>query len=57
MLEFKHLKEVLERYGDLLCTKYKTYVPEASGALAQSVRYEVNTSEGCFEVGLWMNDY
>lgn len=56
-MEWKHLTEVLERYGDLLCTKYKTVVPEASGALAQSARYEVRYDGSTYEVGLWLEDY
>lgn len=56
-MEFKHLKEVLERYGDLLCTKYKTYVPEATGKLVQSARYEVQFNNNVYEVGLWLEDY
>lgn len=56
-MEWKHLTEVLERYGDLLCTKYKTYVPEASGALAQSARYEVRYDGTSYEIGLWLEDY
>ena len=51
-MEFKHLKEVLERYGDLLCTRYQTYAPEASGRLVQSARYEVRLGDRVYEVGL-----
>ena len=56
-MEFKRLKEVLERYGQLLVTKYQSYVPEASGKLVQSVRYELNYGENSYEVGLWLEDY
>ena len=56
-MEFKRLKEVLERYGQLLVTKYQTYVPEASGKLVQSVKYELKYNETSYEVGLWMEDY
>jgi hypothetical protein len=56
-MEFKHLKEVLERYGDLLCTRYQTYAPEASGRLVQSARYEVKLGDRVYEVGLWLEDY
>ena len=56
-MEFKRLKEVLERYGQLLVTKYQSYVPEASGKLVQSVRYELKYNETSYEVGLYMEDY
>lgn len=56
-MEWKHLTEVLNRYGDLLCTKYQTYVPEASGALVQGARYEVKYGDTSYEVGLWLQDY
>ena len=56
-MEWKHLKEVLERYGDLLCTKYQTYVPEASGALVQGARYEIRYDGKTYQVGLWLQDY
>lgn len=56
-MEFKRLKEVLERYGQLLVTKYQMYVPEASGKLVQSVKYELKYNETSYEVGLWLEDY
>lgn len=56
-MEFTHLKEVLERYGQLLVTKYQTYVPEASGKLANSVKYELRYGDTSYEVGLWLEDY
>lgn len=56
-MEFKRLKEVLERYGQLLVTKYQSYVPEASGKLVQSVKYELKHGENTYEVGLWLEDY
>lgn len=56
-MEWKHLKEVLERYGELLCTKYQSYVPEASGKLVQSARYEVKYGDKSYQVGLWLEDY
>ncbi len=56
-MEFKRLKEVLERYGQLLVTRYQTYVPEASGKLVQSVKYEMRMGDTSYEVGLWLEDY
>lgn len=56
-MDFKRLKEVLERYGQLLVTKYQMYVPEASGKLVQSVKYELKYNETSYEVGLWLEDY
>lgn len=56
-MEFKRLKEVLERYGHLLVTRYQTYVPEASGKLVQSVKYEMRMGDTSYEVGLWLEDY
>lgn len=56
-MEFKRLKEVLERYGQLLVTRYQTYVPEASGKLVQSVKYEMRKGDMSYEVGLWLEDY
>lgn len=56
-MEWRHLTEVLERYGELLCTKYKTYAPEASGRLVNNVRFEVRHNDTVYEVGLWLQDY
>lgn len=51
------MKEVLNRYGELLCTKYQSYVPEATGTLVQSVRYEIQDGDSSFTVGLNLEEY
>lgn len=56
-MEWRHLTEVLERYGELLCTKYKIYAPEASGRLVDTARFEVRHNDTVYEVGLWLQDY
>lgn len=56
-MEWRHLEEVLNRYGDLLCTKYKTYVPEGTGKLVQSVNYEIRIDDDSYIVGLNLEDY
>ena len=56
-MEFRHLKEVLERYGELLCTRYQSYVPEATGLLASTARFEVHYKDNSYEVGLYLKDY
>jgi hypothetical protein len=56
-MEWRHLEEVLNRYGDLLCTKYKTYVPEGTGKLVQSVNYEVKVDGDSYIVGLNLEEY
>lgn len=56
-IEWTHLKEALERYGEYLVTRYQTYVPEASGKLVQSAHYEVKINDSVFEVGIWLEDY
>lgn len=49
-LEFRHLKETLDRLGDLVKTKYQTYVPEASGHLVDNVTFRVNHKGAQYEV-------
>lgn len=56
-LKWEHTIDVLNRYGELLVTRYQTYVPEASGKLVNSVRYELKTTDRTFEIGLWLEDY
>lgn len=56
-MEFRHLQEVLQRYGELLCTRYQSYVPEATGRLASTARFEVVYKDTTYEVGLWLQDY
>lgn len=56
-IEWTHLKEALERYGEYLVTRYQTYVPEASGKLAQSAHYELKVNDRVYEVGIWLEDY
>lgn len=56
-LKWEHTIDVLNRYGELLVTRYQTYVPEASGKLVNSVRYELKTPDRTFEIGLWLEDY
>lgn len=56
-MEWRHLTEVLERYGELLCTKYKLIVPEASRKLMDTARFEVRHNDTVYEVGLWLQDY
>lgn len=56
-MEWTHLKEVLNRYGELLCTKYKSYVPEATGKLVQSVSYEIQDGDSSYTVGLNLEEY
>lgn len=56
-MEWRHLTEVLNRYGELLAVRYKSYVPEASGKLVQSVNYEVKVDGDSYIVGLNLEDY
>ena len=56
-IKWEHLTEVLNRYGELLAVRYKSYVPEASGKLVQSVKYEFKHNDRIYEVGLWLEDY
>lgn len=49
-LEFKHLKETLDRFGDFIKTKYQTYVPEATGHLVDNVTFRVNHRGTQYEV-------
>lgn len=56
-MEWRHLTEVLNRYGELLAVRYKSYVPEASGKLVQSVNYEVKVDDDTFIVGLNLEEY
>lgn len=56
-MEFKHLMEVLERYGEYLKTRYQTYAPEATGNLVQEVKAEVQKDGQVYEVGLWLPFY
>lgn len=56
-MEWRHLTEVLNRYGELLAVRYKSYVPEASGKLVQSVDYEVKVDGDSYIVGLNLEEY
>lgn len=56
-MEFRHLQEVLQRYGELLCTRYQSYVPEATGRLASTASFEVHYKDTTYEVGLNLQDY
>lgn len=56
-MEFKHLREVLERYGDYLKTRYQTYAPEATGRLVNNITVEVRKDGQEYEVGLWLEKY
>lgn len=51
-MEFKHLEEVLNRYGDLVKTKYQSSAPEATGNLVQNVSFNVELNNGVYEVSL-----
>ena len=51
------MTEVLNRYGELLAVRYKSYVPEASGKLVQSVDYEVKVDGDSYIVGLNLEEY
>lgn len=51
-LEFKHLKEVLNRFGDLVKTRYQSYVPEATGTLAGETSFHVDVNGNKYEVVL-----
>lgn len=41
-MEFKHLEEVLQRYGKTVATEYARLAPEATGNLAGSVMFSVD---------------
>lgn len=56
-LKWEHTIDVLNRYGELLVTRYQTYVPEASGTLVQSAHYEPKINNRVYEVGIWLEDY
>lgn len=56
-MEWRHLEEVLNRYGELLEARYKSYVPEASGKLVQSVHYEIKVDDDSYIVGLNLEEY
>ena len=40
-MEFRHLKEVLDRYGMTVTTDYSRLVPEATGNLADKIGFRV----------------
>lgn len=59
---WKHLTETLGQYGETLAEKYKQVLEErginASGTLAQSVRYIVETPDDrVFELSLGLEEY
>lgn len=56
-LEFNHLKEVLNRFGDLVKTKYQSYAPEATGNLVNNVSFKVDYKGNKYEVILDLPKY
>lgn len=53
---FKHLEEVLQRYGQRVSSLYSTYAPEATGRLAD-VSFRVNHKGVEYEVELELEKY
>lgn len=60
-MEWKHLKEVLERYGEYLSQRMKqrllTDDSNATGNLTDSITYLVNHKGSVFEVSISLLDY
>lgn len=60
-MEFRHLQEVLERYGEYLRERARQNILEdgsnASGDLVNSIEFQVESSNGVFEVSIELLDY
>ena len=60
-MEWTHLEEVLERYGNEVAEGYKENLQSkdinASGDLAQSVQYRIERNGSAYEVSLQLADY
>lgn len=60
-MEFKHLQEVLQRYGEAFRNKLQENLlkdgSNASGALTNSIRYIYEGKGGTFSVSIGLEDY
>lgn len=56
-MEFKHLEEVLIRYGRELEQRYKWQVPTASHDLQNTAKFYIEHNGTQYEVGLNLQDY
>ena len=56
-MEFKHLEEVLIRYGRELEQRYKWKVPTASHDLQNTAKFYIEHNGNRYEVGLNLLDY
>lgn len=56
-MEFKHLEEVLKRYGTAVSTEYARLAPEATGNLAGSVSFNMDFKGVEYQVSLNLLSY
>lgn len=56
-MEFKHLEETLNRFGDFVSTRYQSYAPEATGNLVNNIGFQVDVKGNKYEVMLSMPVY